>query len=231
MESNKKTARMAGVLYLLLALGSFFAFFTRADLVVTGNAAATAHNILANETLFRASTFSEILGQAAFALLALALYELFKPVNRRIALVTGILILVPVPIALVNMQNLIGVLPLLHAGGATLQAQAMTLLDLHAGGIMIAQVFWGLWLIPFGWLVIKSGFLPKVLGYLLIAGSAGYLVESAGKLLTPGSEFFANLTSPLLAISGIGEMATVLWLLVFGVRKPRPKGASGAKQR
>lgn len=231
MESNIRTARLAGALYLLLALGSFFAFFVRADLIVPDNAAATAHNILTNEAIFRTSSVSEIIGQTAFALLALALYELFKPVNRRLALLTGILILVPVPMALLNMQNLFGVLPLLHSGSAPLQAQAMTLLDLHASGIMIAQFFWGLWLIPFGWLVIKSGFLPKVLGWLLIAGSAGYLVESAGKLLAPGNEFMATLASPLLAVSGIGEMATVLWLLVFGVKNTRSGIDTGARQR
>ena len=217
MQSNKKTARAAGVLYLLLALGSFFSFAVRGQLVVAGDIAETLKRVASSETMFRLAIVGDLIGQTAFALLAPVLYWLFKPVDKVKATILAVLILVPVPIALSALQSLYAVLPLAHGGA---EAQALTLaarlLDSHAGGVTIAEFFWGLWLIPFGLLAWQSGFLPKVLGVLLVLGSVGYLLKSVADVLMPGNGFLSSTVSICIIVSTIAEVAMVLWLLIFG---------------
>jgi len=216
---NKPTARLAGALYLALAVGSGFAFITLAKIVVRGDTAATLENIGRSETLFRLAMVGDVVGQVAFALLAPVLYALFKPVDRVQAALLAILILVPVPIALASVPQLFALLPLAHLPGtASTAAQAATLLDARAGGILVAQVFWGLWLIPFGWLTWKSGFLPKLLGPLLGLGSVGYLLDSFGKLLLPDGGAIAAVVPTCMVVSTIAELAMVGWLLIFGIK-------------
>jgi hypothetical protein len=215
VESNKKTARAAGVLYLLLALGSFFSFAVRGQLVVAGDMAETLRRIASSETLFRLAIVGDLIGQIAFALMAPLLYWLFKPVDRVKATALAILILVPVPIALSALQNLYAVLQLVH-GSVELQTQAVTLLNAHAGAIIVAQFFWGLWLIPFGLLVWQSHFLPKVLGVLLVLGSVGYLLKSTADILFPGNRALDSIVSVCIIVSSVAEVAMVLWLLIVG---------------
>ena len=219
LGTNRPTARLAGVLYLALAIGSGFAFVALGQVVVPNDAAATLGNITANETKFRLAMVGDVLGQVAFALLAPVLYALFRTVDRVQAALLAILILVPVPIALASVPQLFALLPLAHlAGNATAAAQAATLLETRAGGVLVAQIFWGLWLIPFGWLTWKSGFLPKVLGPLLAVGSVGYLLDSFGKLLVTGGGAVAALVPACLVVSTVAELAMVGWLLVFGIK-------------
>jgi hypothetical protein len=215
MQSNKKTARVAGVLYLLLALGSFFSFVVRGQLEVPGDIAETLRRVASSETLLRLAIIGDLIGQTAFVLLAPVLYWLFKPVDKVKATVLAILILVPVPIALGTLQNLYAVLPLSHAG-AEAHAQAATLLDSHAGGTIVAEFFWGLWLIPFGLLAWQSRFFPKALGVLLVLGSVGYLLKSLGDVLMPGNAALASTVSICIIVSTIAEVAMVLWLLIVG---------------
>jgi hypothetical protein len=216
--TNKRTARLAGALYLALAIGGGFAFVALGQLVVPSDAAATLRNITGNETLFRLAMVGDVLGQVAFALLAPVLYALFRTVDRVQAALLAILVLVPVPIALASVAQLFALLPLAHlAGTATTAAQAATLLQTRAGGVLVAQVFWGLWLIPFGWLS-RSGFLPKVLGPLLALGSVGYLADSFGKLLVTGGGAVAVLVPACMVVSTVAELAMVGWLLVFGIK-------------
>ena len=215
MESNKKTARTAGVLYLLLALGSFFSFAVRGQLVVPGDIAETLRRITSSEALFRLAIVGDLIGQIAFALLAPLLYWLFKPVDKVKATTLAILMLVPVPIALGALQNLYAVLQLLH-GSTEAQAQAAALLNAHAGGIVVAQFFWGFWLIPFGLLTWQSHFLPKLLGALLILGSVGYLLKSTADVLFPGNAALESIVSISLIESSVAEVAMVLWLLIVG---------------
>jgi hypothetical protein len=215
VQSNKRTARAAGVLYLLLALGSFFSFAMRGQIVVPGDIGETLRRVASFETLFRLAIVGDLIGQTAFALLAPVLYWLFRPVDKVKATVLAILILVPVPIALGTLQNLYAVLPLAHAG-AEAQAQAAILLNSHAGGILVAQFFWGLWLIPFGLLVWQSRFLPKVLGVLLVFGSVGYLLKSLADVLMPGNAAIASTVSICVVVSSVAEVAMVLWLLIIG---------------
>lgn len=217
--TNKATARLAGALYLALAIGSGFAFIALGRVVVPGDAAATLRNIPGKETLFRVALVGDVLGQLAFALLAPVLYALFRTVDRVQATLLAILILVPVPIALGSVPPLFALVPLAHlADPATASAQAGTLLDLRAGGILVAQVFWGLWLIPFGWLTWKSGFLPKVLGLLLALGSVGYLLDSFGKLLVGEGGTIAAIVPACMIVSTVAELAMVGWLLVRGIK-------------
>jgi hypothetical protein len=203
------------VLYLLLALGSFFSFAVRGQIVVPWDMAETLRRVASSEILFRLAIVGDLIGQVAFALLALVLYWLFRSVDKVKATVLAILILVPVPIALGTLQNLYAVLPLAHAG-VEAQAQAAILLNLHAGGILVAQLFWGLWLIPFGLLVWQSRFLPKVLGALLVLGSVGYMLKSLADVLMPGNATMASIVSICIIVSSIAEVAMVLWLLIVG---------------
>jgi hypothetical protein len=217
--TNKPTARLAGALYLALAIASGFAFFTFGQLAVAGDAAATLRTIASNETLFRFAIVGDLLGQLAFALLAPGLYALFRTVDRDQAALLAILMLVPVPIELASGAQVFALLPLAHVPAtATTAAQAATLLETRAGGILVAQVFWGLWLLPIAWITWRSGFLPKILGILLALGSVGYLLDSFGKLLVSGGGAVAVLVPACMVVSAVAELAMAGWLLVFGIK-------------
>ena len=227
--TNKGTAHLAGALYLALAIGSGFAFVTLGQLVVPGDAAATLRAITSNETLIRFAMVGDMLGQLAFVLLAPVLFALFRTVDRNQAALLAILMLVPVPIELASVAQLYALLPLAHLPGtATTAAQAATLLETRAGGILVAQVFWGLWLLPFGSLTWRSWFLPKVLGPLLALGSVGYLLDSFGKLLITGGGAVAVLVPACMVVSAVAELAMVGWLLVFGICASAANGATSA---
>jgi Domain of unknown function (DUF4386) len=223
MNSTKNTARLAGVLYLVNAVTGFFSIvYVPSRLVVAGNAAATARNILASERLFRAGIVSEMICAAEFVFVLWALYRLLGGVNKTHASLMVILGLVFVPMMLVNALNEIAALTLL--GGADFlsifdqpqrEALAMLFLDLHRYGFVVGWIL-GLWLFPFGVLVFKSGFLPRILGVLLIAAGFGYLADSLTPLLLPNYE---NLIGRLAAIPlTLGEPAMILWLLIMGAK-------------
>ncbi len=211
ISSLNKTARVAGLLYLLVAIFSGFAAVVRSGLVVSGDAAATVSNIQSSLMLFRFGIVSDLVGQVFHIFLALALYELFKTVNKTQALLMLVLALVPVPIAMLNQLNQFAVLPLL--GGAS-QSQVMFFLNLHNFGVLIAQIFWGLWLFPLGFLVFKSGFVPKILGLFLIIAGFGYVIDSFGKFLSP------SYSLTISVFTFIGEVLFLLWLLIKGVKVP-----------
>ena len=172
MNSLKKTARIAGFWYLLMAItGPIGLLYVPSKLIVPGDAAATVSKIVASEGLFRSSIVSWLIGQMIFIVLPLVLYKLLKPVNKTHALLMVIFIELAIPIAFINEVNRLAVLVLLSGAdylkafqADQLQAQVMFFLDLHAQGIGVAQMFWGLWLFPLGYLIFKSGFLPRILG-------------------------------------------------------------------
>jgi uncharacterized protein (DUF486 family) len=185
---------------------------------VPGDAATTASNIMASESLFRLGIVSALLVQIINIFVVLALYKLLKPVNKNMALLMVIFILLGVPIAMLNELNQFAVLALLHGAdtltGFTadqLQALVPLLLDLHQLGISIAGIFWGLWLFPMGYLVFKSGFLPRILGVLLIIGCFGYLIDSFAAFLFP------NFGVKIALFTFWGEVLLPLWLLIKGV--------------
>jgi Domain of unknown function (DUF4386) len=217
-RSIKGTARVAGLLYLLVALfGAFGLVYVPSVLIVPGDGATTANNILASESLFRLGIVSALITQTVQILLVLTLYKLLKPVNRNHALLMVIFILLGVPIAMLNELNHIVVLLLSDANYLTvftsdqLQALVPLFLDLHEHGIMIAHIFWGLWLLPMGYLIFKTGYIPRILGVLLIIGGFGYLIDFVTFFLFPDFDV------TIAEFTFIGELLLPLWLLFRGV--------------
>jgi len=217
MNPNK-AARIAGVLYLIIfSLGIFGQLFVRESLIVPGDAATTVDNILGSESLFRLTLVTDLIRSTCLILLPLVLYKLLKPVNKTIALVMVILALISVGIAMVNMINDYAVLLLLSGANYLtaleadqLHAQVMFFLDLQPYGAFIPQ-FLSLWVLLLGYLVFKSGFLPRILGILLILASLGFVIDSATFLLFPDFD----VTISLFTIWG--ELLFALWLLIKGV--------------
>ena len=173
MRSTKNPGRLAGLLYVLVSIVGFFAMgYVPDKLIIHGNAAATANNIAASESLFRLGIAGELLGQAAFIFVALALYDLLKEVNRRHASLTVMLIVVSIPIAFLNELNSFAALILVRGADflsifdkPQRDALAMLFLNLHGRGFVVAEIFWGLWLFPLALLVYKSRFLPRFWGF------------------------------------------------------------------
>jgi len=218
----KKTARVAGFLYLLMAPFGFFGmFYVPSILIVPGDAATTANNITASELLFRSGIVSALIVQIVNIFVVLVLYKLLKPVNKNHALLMVIFILLGAPIAMLNELNRFAAL-LLSSGADyltvftadQLQALVPLFLDLHEHGISIAGIFWGLWLFPMGYLVFKSGYIPRILGVLLIIGGFGYLIDSFTFYLLPN--FYATI-SQFTQFTWFGELLLPLWLLIKGV--------------
>lgn len=221
-DSIKRTARTAGLLYLLAFPFSIFNLFVNSSLIVPGDATATANNIMASEGLFRSSIVSWLIGQTIFIVLPLVLYQLLKPVNKNHALLMVLLIILAIPIAFINELNNFAALLLLNGAdyltafdADQLLAQMMMYLDFHELGINIASIFWGLWLFPLGYLIFKSGFLPRIIGVILIIAGFGYLIDFALFALFPHFEVSVG------QITGFGELLLPLWLLVKGVNVER----------
>jgi uncharacterized protein DUF4386 len=223
-----KNARVAGLLYLLGSLfGIVRLLYVPNKLFVYGNAAATANNIAGHESLFRFGIVSYLLCGALWIFVTLALYRLLKGVNQALAVLMVILgSVVVVPIFFVNTVNDAAALLLVRGGGylsvfdkPQRDALARLFLDLHHQLDLANEIFWGLWLIPFGLLVYRSRFLPRILGVWLIIACFGYLALSLTGLLFPDYEDqVSNIAQPLL----LGELAIMLWLLVMGAtEKPR----------
>jgi len=223
VEPSVRTARLAGLLYLITVVtGIFSLIYVPGQTNVHGDAAATVANIRASEALFRTAIAAGAIGYTAFLLLPLALYRLLSPVNNDIAVVMVVLAVICVPIYFVALANQLDVLTLLEADriqaastAEQLQARAMSLLDAYRNRVFVSEIFWGLWLLPFGYLVFKSGFLPRILGMVLMIGCFSYLITYFGELLLP------HLAIPHFVMwpAAFGEIATCLWLLIVGVRK------------
>jgi hypothetical protein len=223
-----KNARVAGLLYLLGSLfGIVRLIYVPNKLFVYGNATATASNIAAHELLFRFGMVSYLLCAALWIFVTLALYRLFKGVNQALAVLMVILgSLMVTPIFFANTVNDAAALLFVRGGGylsvfdkPQRDAFARLFLDLHHQLDLANEIFWGLWLIPYGLLVYKSRFLPRILGVWLIIACFAYLALSFTGFLFPVYEDRVdNIAQPIL----LGELATMLWLLIMGVReKPR----------
>ena len=176
--------------------------------------ATTAGNILANESLFRLSIVSALLVQLVNLVVVLLLYKLLSPVNKTIARLMVLFIVLAIPIAMLNELNNAAVLHILHDAAPSYALMSL-FLELHEYGIQIAGVFWGLWLFPMGYLVFKSGYIPKMIGILLMIGCLGYLADAFLFILYPG---FGVTVSEF---TFIGEVLLPLWLLVMGVKVER----------
>jgi hypothetical protein len=226
-RSIRGQAQRAGILYLLLALTAPLGLlYVPGKLVVVGNASATADNLRAGEWLLRLGIASELIHQVIAVFLVLALYRLFRPVDEFLAKQVVVLgALVSVPIVFVNVLNDVAALVLVSGPDflsafdrAQRDALAYLFLRLHSQGITVASVFWGLWLFPFGLLVIRSRFIPRLFGYLLMVAGVGYLAASFTTLVLPAYE---PLVSRIALPMEMAEIPIVFYLLIRGAR-PQP---------
>jgi hypothetical protein len=200
-------------------------------LIVPGNATATAGNVLASEMLFRIGIVAALLSFVAFVFLVMALYRLLSGVNKSHASLMVVLVLISVAIGFVNEVNNIAALILFRGAEflsafdrSQLDALGMLFLRLRGQGLVVNEIFWGLWLFPFGLLVMRSGFIPRILGVLLIINGFAYVVASLTSLLAPA---YANLVERIALIPATGELWVMLWLLIKGVRaQPSAAGVS-----
>ena len=224
MKTTQQQARTAGVLYLLMALiAPLGLLYVPEKLIVSGDAAATAANIRASEGLLRLGVVSELVHQTIAVFLVLALYALFEDVNVRRARQMVVLgALVSVPIAFVNVLNELAALTLVrdHAYLSAfprpqLDAMAYFFLGLHGQGISVVSIFWGLWLFPFGSLVLRSGFIPRIFGVLLMIAGVAYLANSFTSLLAPEQ---AAVVSRFAGPLAIAELPIIFWLVIRGAR-------------
>jgi hypothetical protein len=223
MSSIKKQARVAGLLYLLASIPAPFGLiYVPSKLIVSGDATATANHVRASETLLRLGIVSELFGFIIFIFVVLALYRLFKEVDKKHALAMAILLLISLPISLVNVLNEIAALILVSGADflsvfetRQLDALAYLFLRLHGRGLVVAIIFWGLWLFPFGILVIRSGFIPRFLGYLLFIAGFGYVADSFTSLLLPR---YVQIVGQVAMVLEIGELPIIFWLLIWGAK-------------
>lgn len=210
-------ARVAGLLYLITNLfAPFTLLYLPSRFIVSGNAAATASNILASESLFRLGIVLNLFTFIGQIFLVLALYQLLSVVNKNMASLMVIFSLLAVSIAMLNELTQLAVIQFLNKAdylkvfpNDQLQALAYLFLRLHGQGLNIAQIFWGLWLFPMGYLIFKSGFLPRILGVLLMIACFGYVIESFAA--------FLGYNVSLILFTGWGELFLLLWLLIKGV--------------
>ena len=226
MNSIKKTARMAGSLYFIYIVFHVFAnVIGRSKLIVFGDAAATAQNIMASEWQFRIGFVSDLISAVLFLLTAWALYVLLKPVNKNLALLFLLLNLGGVAIECFSDLFLFASWLLLSGADYLkvfqtdqLQALSMLSLYLYKNGFTIAQIFYGAWLFPLGYLVFKSGFLPRILGIVLMIHCAAWLMTALQPFLFPGFDVITYVSYPL---GFIAEFGLTLWLLIKGVKEQK----------
>ena len=215
MISEKGLARIAGSLYLVVAvLGGFAELYVRSGVVVAGDATATADNIRDSATLFRVGFVSDLAQATFFLFTAMALYLLLRHVHELVARAMVVIVAVSVAIICLNLLNQYVALQVATGEGS--DAMAGLFADMHAAGYLIAQIFFGLWLLPLGYLVYRSGFFPRAIGVLLAIGCFGYLADTFVQFMAPG---IAESVEPfVVAPAAIGELSLVVWLLVKGVR-------------
>jgi hypothetical protein len=227
MDTHKKTARIAGLLYLTYMVLHLLAdVIGRSRLIVYGDAATTARNIASSAGPFRTGIMIDLLAAACFLLTAWALYVLLKPVNQNIALLFLLFNLVGVAIQCFSDLFLFAGQLVLSGGdylrvfqADQLPALGMLSLVLYKNGFMIAQIFYGAWLFPLGYLVYKSGFLPRVLGIVLMVHCATWVMTALQFFLFPRLQAITYISWPL---GFVAEFGLTLWLLIMGAKEPKP---------
>ncbi len=224
MRPIDKAARVAGGIYLLgVLVGPFSLIYVPNVLFVTGNATATANNIAAHEMLFRFAFVGDILNGLIGLAVAFALFQVFKGVNQSLAVAMVILGgLIPATIFFINALNWMAALIVVNGGDILSafakpqqDALATLFLRIHSQGNVVNGVFWGLWLFPFGVLVMRSGFLPRFLGIWLLVGGFAYLIFSVTGLLVPQ---YSDVVFAISQPAFFGEIAIALWLLIKGAK-------------
>jgi hypothetical protein len=226
MNSTRKLARTIGILYVLISVpGIFGLLYVPSVLIVRGDAASTARKILASQTLFRGGIVADLIGQAAFILVALLLYRLLKGVDKSLAALMVVLQLIQVPLTFAAEVNRLAVLNLLGGAGpagafsqAQRNAQIMMSLNSYSDGMLVTEIFMGLWLFPLGLLIWRSGFLPRFLGVLLFIAGFAYLADCLTWLLQPA---YGHAVGKVAGQLRVLELVTPLWMLIVGA-KDRP---------
>jgi hypothetical protein len=223
LNSLKKQSRFAALLYFINGLPAPFALlYVPSVLIVRGDAAATANNVRDSEALLRLGMAVELFSTTVVIFAMFAFYHLFKRVSQKHAMAMMVLMLISVPISYLNVLNDLAALNLARAPAflssvfdkAQLDALVLFFLRLHNQGIILAQIFWGLWLFPFGMAVLRSGFIPRFVGIAAMAAGSGYVISSSVSLFLPAS---AQGIGQLAMILGVGELA-FLWMLIWGAR-------------
>jgi hypothetical protein len=233
LNSLKKQSRIAALLYFMSCLPAPFALlYIPGKLIVRGDAAATANNIRDSETLFRLGLAVELFSCTVVIFAILAFYRLFKATSHRHALAFMILFLLSIPISYLNLLNDLAALALARGPAfltavfdkGQLDALVLFFLRLHNQGVILAQIFWGLWLFPFGIVVLRSGFIPRFVGIAVMVAGSGYVLSSSVSLFLPAS---AQNIGQLAMILGIGELA-FFWMLIWGAKNQATKPPSPA---
>lgn len=220
--SPKTLARIAGVLYLTVAVTAGYAeAYVRSLIDSTGDAAATVDSIRTHAMLFRSAFVVDLVQAIFFLLTTIALYALLKHANGLVAIGMLIFVATGVAVQCLNLLNQYTALTIATTpdyanafGAAGSNALSKLFVDMQLNGFHIAEIFFA-WLVPLGYLVMKSGYFPKLIGILLIIGGVAYLVDFTTYFLLPVA---ASTVAPVLAISGVAEVSFILWLLVKGVK-------------
>ena len=231
IDSTRKTARLAGLLYLVGSLPAPFALiYVPGKLFVKGDAAATAERLRASDGILRAGIAAELVSSVIFIFVVLVLYRLFKPVAEGSALSMMVLLLMSMPLSFMSIVFEIAASN--FAGGGSLgfakflpafdpaqrDALAYLFFRLNGRATMVAVLFWGLWLFPFGVCVIRSDFIPRVLGFLLWVAGCGYVARSLAELSLPQ---YAGIVGKVETFTDFGELPIIFWLLIWGARPQR----------
>jgi hypothetical protein len=229
-NQTKRQARLAGLLYFLGSVPAPFGLiYVPNKLIVLNDPTATANHIRASESLLRFGIGCEVLTSIMFIFVVVALYRLFKAVNETNALAMMILLLVSIPISLLSVVN--EVVALIVVSGADflsvfdsgqLNVLAYILMRLHSRTLLVAEIFSGLWLVPFGILIIRSRFIPSVLGYLLFLAAVGYVASSLTFLLLPSYGPVVDTVASKLIFF---ELPIILWLLIWGAKDQRDQAS------
>ena len=227
--SQRKAVTVLRILYpIWFVVGLFSVMYVPSTLIVTGDATTTANNIMANELLFRMGIAGSLIVQLIQILVVLVLYKLLKPVNKNYAVLMVVFALVGIPISMLNTLNRVAALVLLNGadflevfGVDQLHTLVMLFLNLNEQGVMIATIFWGLWLFPLGYLVYKSGYFPRILGVLLMIGCFGYLLDSFTNFL-----FNEEIFLPVIILLTSGEILFMGWILFKGANLPEMESSN-----
>ncbi len=220
---DHRTARLAGLFYLILVVtGILNLMYLPSQYIVSDSPLLTLQHIQQSPQLVRWNVALGMLSYLAFLALVFALYQLLHKVDKAFAKIMVILVLISIPMSFLNLTEKLAILDLVqetsNLSNDTLAFQIRARLDAFNRGIVVTQVFWGLWLFPFGWLVYRSGFLPKILGIFLMLGCIGYLIECFAAMLWPSSYPGSLLATIANIPSSVGEIGICLWLLMAGSR-------------
>ena len=223
--SPRKAVTVLRILFpIWMVVGLFAIMYVPTTLIVPGDAAATANNLMANELLFNLGIIGSLITQLIHIVFVLVLYELFKSVSKNQAALIVVLGLVGVPIAMLNTLNQVAALLVLSGADYLAvftadqsQSLMMFFLNLNEQGILIASIFWGLWLFPIGTLIHKSRYFPRVFGYLMIIAGFGYLLGSLARLLLPNAE---TIFFQVMDVLTYGEVIAWLWVAARGAKLP-----------